>query len=273
MANSQAFELEPNLPAPLSAKTISPVRLAINHHAETLGRHRFRFRFDRPIVDILARGLAFPRVHVSGTTVNGFRIWCEERGGAAPVRSKYTGGWDFTLPVRRVRGRESTVSATNVAYKWERDETGPVLVLERIPDLFLPEAVIDSLPNRAVDPQTVHERVERKLKRAFRVLSAEPEPEPAPPPEPPTEETSPWKLTLPYLTAPTPVPQTPEEPAAAPLPIPLDVDPLPPDVSDLKEAMAMVNELVDRLGQNIVLYIDEAGRLQAKRRVVSFIDL
>lgn len=266
MANSCAFDLDVLDLSPAGRATTGPVRVAINQHPETHGRHRFRFRFDRPVVDILARGLERPRIHISGTTVNGFRIWCEDVGGYAPVRSRHTGGWDFTLPIRRVRGREQSVTITAVDYEWERDDTGPVLVIPRIPDPFLPAAVVESLPNRAVDPQTIQERADRNLKRAFRLLSAEPEPpipepEPAPPavePEPVAESRS---TTL----------SVPER--AAPLPIPFDGDPLPADVTDLKAAMALVNELVDRLGQNIVLYVDREGRCQAKRRVVSFIEL
>jgi hypothetical protein len=261
MVHSHAFDLDLAEPRPGGRAPGSPVRMAINQHAETHGRHRFRLRFDREIVDILARGLENPRIHLSGTTVNGFRVWCSDRGGYAPVRSKYTGGWDFTMPIRRVRGREEGVPITGVDFEWERDETGPVLVIPRIPDPFLPAAVIESLPNRAVDPQTIQERVDRKLKRAFRVLSAEPEPEPAPPavePEPVAQSRS-ATLTLPER--------------AAPWLIPLDGDPVPPDVTDLKAAMGLVNELVDRLGDNIVLYVDPDGRCQAKRRVVSFIEL
>jgi hypothetical protein len=42
---------------------------------------------------------------------------------------------------------------------------------------------------------------------------------------------------------------------------------------DLKEAILMVNELVDRLGDRVALSIDENGHVRAKRRIVQFVDL
>lgn len=241
--------------ADLSTYPREGVKVAINQHPQTLGNHRFRVTLPPAITDILRRGIYAPRVHIEGSVVNGFRIWCSQEGGLAPVLHRTTKMWTVTIPVRRTRAREQTVHATPVAVAWELDETGPVLLIPRLPDAVLPEPVIDRLPNSAVDPETRHDRANKALQREMQKLFAEaptledeaPEPAPAPPIEPPA--------------------------ADAPPADPAPVDPPSPPAADLKEALQMVNELLDQLGDSVALSIDERGHVRAQRRIIQFIDL
>lgn len=216
-------------------------RIGINYHDQTLGKHRVRFSLDRPVVEVLRRGLSFPRCHIDGSFVNGLRIWCTEKDGMAPTLSK-TGGWSFSVPARRVRAREDLVHSKEVDFSWERDQTGPVLLIPRLPDKMLPEVVIEKLPNGAVDQETLHERAEKRMQRDMHLL----------------------KLATEDL-----IPEMPED-AAEPV---ADIEPPSAPALDLREALAMVNELVDQLGDSVVLSIDAHGHVTAKRRIVSFIDL
>jgi hypothetical protein len=233
------------------------VRIGINYHDQTLGKHRPRFSFDREVADVLRRGLHFPALQVEGTFVNGLRIWCSDGEGMKPTISK-VGGWAFSVPVRRVRGREENVATMEVPFSWERDETGPVLIIPRLPDVLLPQPVIDKLPNSQVDEETRYERAEKRLKQEMgRVFTdvrevqedeleiAVPEDEEAEPMGEPTH--------LANLEAIANAPNAHER--------------------DLKEALSMVNEIVDRLGDRVALSIDENGHVRAKRRIVQFIDL
>jgi hypothetical protein len=235
------------------------VRIGIQYHASTLGRHRPRVSLSPEVVKVLRRGLAYPRIQVDGTFVNGLRIWCDEdSGGFSPTPAPKSGAWSFSMPVRRVRGREENVHTMDVPFQWERDETGPVLLIPRLPDELIPGPVLDKLPNSQVDTSTIMARAEKRLQRetakmydfhpdrkagVFRVESV-PEPEEV---STPTQEPA---------TIPGEALQPPSAPAV-----------------DLKEAIAMVNELVDQLGEEVVLSIDGNGHVQAKRRIVQYIDL
>jgi hypothetical protein len=226
------------------------VTVSINHHAETLGNHRVRLSFAPPVANTLRRGLSFPRLHVDGTIVNGLRIWCSERDGWAPVLAK-SGAWALTLPVRRLRGREELVAAMPAEIDWDRDETGPVLLIPRLPDPLLPERVVDMLPNAAVDQETRDERQQRRRELA-------------------------WQKWMVPIAVDTPQDEEATPPQATEPDDPLDLSTIAPasnDTLDLREAINMVNELVDRLGDEVALSIDERGRVVAKRRVVQFIDL
>jgi hypothetical protein len=207
------------------------VRISIQHHKETIGLHRLRLSFPGEIGDVLKRGLYAPRLIVDGTATNGLRIWCAPEGGLAPIINRSSRNWSTTLPCRRVRAREDVVSSTEVEVTWELDETGPVMLIPRLPDVLLPPAVIDKLPNSQVDPATRFDRADKRLAREMAALNED----------------------------------MPEPPAV--------VEPPSPPALDLKEALAMVNELVDQLGESVVLRIDEHGHAQAKRRVTQYIDL
>lgn len=246
------------------------VTVSINHHAETLGKHRVRFYFPREVANVLRRGLAYPRLHIDGSFVNGLRIWCTQQDGLAPILSK-SGAWNVTLPVRRVRGREEQVISTPVAVEWERDETGPVLLIPRPPDKLLPEPVIEKLPNGAVDPETRGERADKRLERELAKL-AKAEQEEGEMPEGTT--------FLDDIAEISRLKKAEEAEAFEPMGEPTHLANLEaihnaPNAHerDLKEAIGMVNELVDRLGERVALAIDEHGHVTAKRRVVSFIDL
>lgn len=246
------------------------VTVSINYHPQTLGRHRLRLHFDRAVADALRRGLAFPRVHVDGSVINGLRVWCTESGGLAPNSHK-SGAWSVMLPVRRLRGREGPVSSTPAAIEWERDDTGPVLLLPRLPDALLPEAVVVKLPNSQVDPETRFDRADKKLQREIAILNGQDSRETI---------TAPAVLALgsgkPDRSLDAMIETIGEPPAPEPPAPPAPEPPAPPpsnDAADLKTALAMVNELVERLGDSVALSIDADGRVQAKRRVVSFIDL
>jgi hypothetical protein len=238
------------------------VRIGINYHDQTIGKHRPRFSLDPEVANFLRRGLTYPRVKIDGTFANGLRIWCVDDGsrdGMTPTASN-AGNWSFSVPCRRVRSREEHVSTMEVDFSWDRDETGPVLVIPRLPDALVPEAIIDKLPNSQVDMSTIMARADKRLiqemKRVFQggteVAEVEREIEATPQPE--TIET----------LVPAPVPE----------PEPIDpIEPPTPTIVDLKDALQMVNELVDQLGESVVLSIDERGHVRAKRRIVQFIDL
>jgi hypothetical protein len=226
-------------------------KIGISHHNQTLGKHRPRFAFNPEVAKILSRGLAWPRIHIDGNFVNGMRIWCsEDKEGMAPTAS-LTGSWSVTLPVRRVRGREDAVTSREVPFSWERDETGPVLVVPRVPDVLLPESVIDKLPNSQVDPETRIERAEKRLKQEMARVFAE----------------------AAEVTVPDDIERIIEQEIEALPPEPEPIEPPTPTIVDLKDALQMVNELVDQLGDSVVLSIDETGHVRAKRRIVQFIDL
>lgn len=243
------------------------VRVGINYHEQTLGKHRPRFSFDRPVAEVLRRGLSFPRIQIDGSFVNGLRVWCTEADGMAPVVSG-SGNWSFSVPVRRVRGREENVASTEVEFTWERDETGPVLIIPRLPDAMLPEAVIDKLPNSQVDTDTIQARTEKRLQRELREERERAE----------RELAQTWArvdgLEQRLNNEASTVPES--EPMGEPTHLAnLEALANAPNAHhrDLKEALAMVNELVDQLGDGVVLAIDAGGHVVARRRVVQFIDL
>lgn len=233
-----------------TAYPTSGVRISINRHQQAEGGHRVRFSFSPAVATVLRRGLHYPRVHLDGTMVNGFRIWAADAGGFTPIIA-HSGAWAFTVPCRRVRSREDQVGSADIEFQWDRDETGPVLLIPRLPDFMLPPAVLDKLPNSQVDPATIMERAEKRLQREIVSLKDEAVIAPEAPevvPQPPAPETIPGE--------------------------PLQAAPAPSaHAQDLKAALAMVNELVDQLGAEVVLSIDENGHVQAKRRVVQYIDL
>jgi hypothetical protein len=244
--------------ADLKSYPTTGVRIGINYHDQTLGKHRPRFSLDREVVDVLRRGLSYPRVHIDGDFVNGLRLWCSEEDGMTPTISN-AGTWALSVPCRRVRAREDHVTTMDVPFEWERDETGPVIVIPRLPDVMLPEAVIDKLPNSQVDMSTIMDRAEKRLMREMnKVFHGEPvisEDEPEVPEVPEDAEPEPMGEPTPNANL--------EAIANAP-----DGHEI-----DLKEALGMVNEIVDRLGDRVALSIDENGHVRAKRRIVTFIDL
>lgn len=245
-----------------TAYPTSGVRISTQYHRETIGNHRLRIAIDPEVGDILRRGLNRPRLQIEGTVVNGLRVWCAEEGGLSPVINRSSGAWATTLPIRRVRAREAIVSSVEVPIAWERDDTGPVLLIPRVPDVLLPPEVIDKLPNSAVDRETRLERAEKRLQREMESLPDHPEPvhelveavqELVEPPEP---------------ISPTEPPLELEEPATA-----QPIEPGPPLIDDLRSAMQMVNEIRDQLGEDIALSIDDRGHVRARRRVIRFEDL
>ena len=251
------------------------VKIGITYHEQTLGKHRPRFVLERPVFDILRRGLSYPRCHIDGDFVNGMRIWCSDEGGLALTGSN-TGPMSFTLPARRVRGREQVIHAMKVSIQWERDETGPVLLIPRVPDELLPEPVLDKLPNSQVDASTIMARAEKRLQRESQEVRAEAADERFRAAKDVAEAQERFRKLLGQTDEATIVPE-PEEvstPTPEPATIPGEVlqPPSAPAV-DLKEAIAMVNELVDQLGDEVVLSIDATGHVQAKRRIVQYIDL
>ena len=247
---------------------IEGLRVGINYHNQTLGKHRIRFSMEPAIAQIMRRGLEYPRIHFDGDLVNGLRIWCENEGGMAPTAS-YTGAWSVTVPVRRLRGREQHIGAMDVAFEWERNETGPVMIVSRLPDVLLPEAVIDKLPNSQVDVETRMERADRKLRKEWAKLgtgidegvSFEAPHVPLTPEQIAEPEAQLTEETAAEATEPD---QSPEVST---------VEPPSRSAVDLKDAIAMVNELVDQLGDSVALSIDENGHVRAKRRIVQYIDL
>jgi hypothetical protein len=251
----------------LSSYPTSGVVVGINHHPQALGGHRIRLGFDPKVVKILGRGLYSPRLHFNGTFVNGLRIWCEQEGGMAPIASGKVGSWAVTIPVRRLRGREAVIGARDVPIKWELDDTGPVLIIPRLPDVLLPEPVIDKLPNSQVDPETRFERADKRLRREVEEAIEQDRAQLRVAEQLLADSTPPQSAVTPdaifaeqgtvYITE----AKTPEAP-----------QPSAPAV-DLKAALQMVNELVDQLGAEVVLSIDERGHVQAKRRIVQYIDL
>lgn len=257
--------LDTNPPRQVAAADLSTypregVRVSIQYHKETVGLHRIRFSFTGQIGDILRRGLYAPRLIIDGTAANGLRIWCAPEGGLTPVINRSSRNWSTTLPVRRVRAREAVVQSMDVPAEWQLDDTGPVLLIPRLPDALLPQELIDKLPNSQVDPETRHDRADRRLRREMLKLSAD---------APTLEDEAPQ-----LQPEPEPEAQPIEPPAAETLPAdPAPVDPPSPPAADLKEAIAMVNELVDQLGDTVALSIDERGHVRARRRIVQFIDL
>lgn len=266
------------------------VRIAINVHHQTLGGHRVKISIDPGVASVLRRGLHMPRVLVDGTVSNGLRIWCAEAGGLAPIHAQ-NGRWYVTLPVRRLRAREETVGSEDVATAWERDETGPVLLIPRLPDRLLPERVVEKLPNSMVDQDTRHQRAEYRLQRELaRVNGKDLSFTPAPSdgvfhvrdaltPQA-SDQASLGRIVAQVepadaLTPAALVAQV--EPAEAAPPQPEEfppnlVDAPTGDAVDLKAAIEMVNELADRIGDGVVLTI-EHGRVRARRRVVGYVDL
>jgi hypothetical protein len=253
------------------------VRIGVNYHDQTTGKYRPRFWFDRAVADVLRHGLSYPRVRIDGTFVNGLRISCTERDGMQPTIAA-SGSWAFSVPVRRVRGREDHVPTMNVPFFWQRDETGPVLIIPRLPDALLPKAVVDKLPDEAVDPKTRHERADKRLQREMERLKADVEDDLAQAKErdnmfQDTQEAPRLEEVIETPALEEVVETAPEtrEPEPA-----FEADPVPPPSApavDLKEALSMVNELVDQLGDSVVLSIDKHGHVTAKRRVVQYIDL
>jgi hypothetical protein len=242
------------------------VRIGVHHHPQTLGFHRVRFYFEAQVAHKLARGLPWPRIHIDGDMAHGLRIWCGPDGGLAPIKQA-TGSWQVALPVRRVRARENVTASRSVSWVWDEDDTGPVILIPRPPDCFVPAEIINKLPNTQVDADTRLERADKRLKRDLVKLFQD---------APEIEPDNPRIEALPDGTGlDDGVPIDPPAPTPAPdlLAIPHDHEEPPPDVADLREAIGMVNELVDRLGDNIALFVDGAGRLHAKRRVISYIDL
>jgi hypothetical protein len=220
------------------------VRIGINHHNSTAGRHRIRLGFPPDIAKILRRGLPFPHICVDGDMAHGLRIWCQNDIGLVPTMSN-AGSWSVSLPARRVQAREDVVDPVGVAAAWELDKLGPVLLIPRLPDELLPPPLLNKLPNSNVDHGTRMDRAETRLQRELRAA---------------------------YDAAPEIDPEITPEIAAYPEPEP-EPAPLTADTTDLKTALTMVNELVDRLGEDVVLYIDPHGRVQARRRIVQFVDL
>lgn len=248
-----------------SAYPSQGVRIGVNQHPQAVGGHRVRFSFDPTVAQVLRRGLSFPRLHLDGTMVNGLRIWCAEEGYYSPIQSN-SGGWSFAVPTRKVRAREMPIHVMEVDFEWQLDDTGPVLLVPRLPDVLLPEPVIDKLPNSQVDPETRHDRAEQRLQRDMRKLYEEaaaldnepgggPESRGVPthPQDPPPAPGGTLAALGGTLAVPPPAPSAPAQ--------------------DLKAALQMVNELVDHLGAEVVLSIDANGHVQAKRRVVQFVDL
>jgi hypothetical protein len=260
------LEITTEAQADHTAYPTSGVRIGINYHDQTLGKYRPRFSFDREVADVLRRGLSYPRIQIDGSFVNGLRIWCTEKDGMAPTASK-VGSWAFSVPVRRVRGREDHVATMDVDFHWTRDETGPVIVIPRLPDELLPQPVIDKLPNSQVDMTTIMMRAEKRFQRELQAERNRGEQE---------DIAQAWAtLKDEAVIAPEPgeVVSQPGQPATIPGEPLQAAEPPSAPALDLKEALAMVNELVDQLGDSVVLSIDAHGHVTAKRRIVSFIDL
>jgi hypothetical protein len=109
----------------------------------------------------------------------------------------------------------------------------------------LPVAVIDKLPNSAVDPETRRDRADKRLQREMAAFYAEAPEAPEVPDEPPQPE-----------------------------PTPPDGEPVPnADADELRAAISLVNDLVDLIGDGVTLAIDEGGHITARRRIVMFVDL
>jgi hypothetical protein len=229
-----------------------PVRVAIPVHQRAEGKHRLRVNLNRDIAHELARGLKTPRIHVTGDVNRGFRLWCQETGGYAPIPTK-SGGWYIALSIRRVHGRERAVPTQTVPFQWDRDHHGPVLCIDPLPADFLPER---SAPPHAKPsakcPDTALANAfadaERRLAEAMDEQRHQPE---LPPPH-----------ARPVLTLP---------PKPAPLPM---AEPEPaPALVDLRDAIGLVNELLSEAGDAVSLVVGDDGRLAARRRVVSYVEL
>lgn len=182
-------------PEPLNLATYPTVgvRVAINVHPQTVGGHRVRFSFSPAVAAILRRGLVYPRVHLDGTMLSGFRVWCSQGddGGYTPVLA-HSGAWSFTCPGRKLRCREDTVSSRDVEFQWMLDDSGPMLLIPRLPDSMIPLDVLFKLPNSQVDPETVMQRAETRLQRELAKLPQEiPDPIALPPPEPEPAQAAP----------------------------------------------------------------------------------
>jgi hypothetical protein len=185
-----------------------------------------------------------------------------------------------------------------VDHYWDQDECGPVLVVPRAPDMFLPQGLLDKLPKSQLEPKTVQGRAfedaERRLEREMAAAIAEakagslhtfPAPKPLPDAEPEDEE-------------PDEEPEPEPEPESIPpsrgfVEPPLRgstgtaagqghagaraealSEPEPATVADVAAAVQLLNELIDRVGEQIHLSLD-GNRLRAQRRVVtvSYVDL
>jgi hypothetical protein len=263
----------------------------VSIHKPTEGKHRLRLLVDRDIAHKLARGLKHPRLHVEGDCGHGFKIYCREHGGYAPILGK-GGGWYCAIPARRVKAREAPVKTTPVEHYWDVDEHGPVLVIPRPPDAFLPQPLLDKLPRCQLEPETALARAfsqaEKRLDREMAaMLHSAPKPDIVPFPGLPSVPALDLTARA-RATGPLPEPE-PEEPDEEPEPEPVPpsrgfyeppagareeapaaealTEPEPATISDVAAAVALLNELIDRVGEQIHLSLD-GNRLRAQRRVV-----
>lgn len=230
------------------------VRISLIHHPQTRGGYRLRLAFDRPVADILRRGLAFPRLVIDGDMVNGLRIYATQDpnhpDSMQPIVAR-SGAWSVFLIASRFRAASAAVPVTPVDFEWQLDAPGPVLLIPRIPDSMVPGAIIEKLPNSAVDPETRRARADKRLQREMAELFAQA-------PEPDAEEPPGQARGL----------------ADTPPPAPIDGEPVPDDdAAELRAAIALVNDLVDLIGDGVTLAIDERGHVTARRRTVVFVDL
>jgi hypothetical protein len=236
----------------------APVRVAIPVHQRSEGKHRLRISLNRDTAHRLAHGLRTPRLHVTGTVETGFRLWCTDHGGYAPVLSK-SGEWYLSLSIRRVHGRERAVPTEPAPHHWERDDTGPVLIIDPLPGHFHRGACHHPpKPPAETAMAAAFAAADQKLKEAM-AEAAEAEPEPEPPPA----KAEPCRpvLTLAYKAEPKAEPAMP------------DPDPAPRAVNDLRTAIQLVNELMGEAGEGVTLVVQDDGRLSAKRRVIHYVDL
>jgi hypothetical protein len=233
--------------------------------------------FTPDLVKVMRRGLPWPRVNLDGDLAHGLRIWCSEDGAFAPVISK-AGMWTITLNARKVRGREETVPTRPVPFTWELDDSGPVLIVPRVPDVLLPASLVDKLPNSQVDHSTIMARAEARFQREVQkaqeqheVITAETDARIEAlaarmqylPDDTRQQVALDWQQVE-AITAPQEARQEaqegPEQPASP--------DSLAGALDDLRTALVMVNELKDRLGPEVVLSINDQGQVVARRKVV-----
>jgi hypothetical protein len=227
-----------------------PVRVAIPVHQRAEGKHRLRINLNRDIAHELARGLKTPRIHVTGDVNRGFRVWCQESGGYAPVPDK-SGGWSVAMGIRRVHGRERAVPTQTVPFQWDRDHHGPVLCIDPLPAAFLPERSAKPASKPCPDTALGNAFADAERRLAEAMEEQRQQHAPLPPPH-----------ARPVLTLP---------PKPAPLPM---AEPEPtPALVDLKDAISLVNELLAEAGDAVSLMIGDDGRLAARRRVVSYVEL
>jgi hypothetical protein len=248
---------------------------------------RLRIAMDAALWKFISAGLHDPRINVHGDAAHGLKVFCKDGEGWKPIIAKHS----TSLIVNAIPFKVTFdhVPSMRVDFVQEHEDNGPVLRIPRLPDTFLPDKVLDRLPASQLDPETLEarsakrrEKLYEKADELFRAPSAQPDaygsphdeiPGTSENPTPPSEEPEPAPEPQPIEP-----PGEPEKVQAVAVHDPYqnvtaESDEHQRNVDDLKAAIAMVNELRHQIGPSVMLYVDDAGDLKAKRRVIMYTDL